>query len=236
MRLEDIARCCPLPPGQRRGRRFCKDRRHAHRVAGGRPAESAGLRWASVPPVSDASASFEVTPERLDVRTLRARVLDAALTAKGHWRWVGAGEVEADAGPLDLARIPDLPEGLSIAGRGQARVKAAIQQGRVSGTARLSTDRSRSRASRWAAGSQMSPRMVRPYGGRSSFPEARMAATGQGRLDGDVMIATRVTATDVELEPLLRQYRPDLVGTFSGRFSALGTLDVPARDPRGTRG
>jgi translocation and assembly module TamB len=49
-------------------------------------------------------------------------------------------------------------------------------------------------------------------------------------------MATRVTMTDIELEPLIRQYRPDLVGTFSGRLSAEATLDVPARDPRATRG
>ncbi len=237
MRLEDIAAL--LPPAARGSGVVAVSAKldgtlTAWRAVG--QAESAGLRWASVPPVSDASASFEVTPERLDVRTLRARVLDAALTAKGHWRWVGAGEVEGDAGPLDLARIPDLPEGLSIAGRGQARVKAAIQQGRVSGTARLSTDKltvAGFALGRGVADVSADGVAVR---GEVSFPEARVAATGQGRLDGDVVIATRVTATDVELEPLLRQYRPDLVGTFSGRFSALGTLDVPARDPRGTRG
>lgn len=199
-------------------------------------AESASLRWASVPPVSEASASFEVTPERLDVRSLRARVLDAPLTAKGHWRWVGTGEMEGDAGPLDLARIPDLPEGLSIAGRGRAHFEAAMQQGRISGTARLSTDKLTVAGfvlGRGVADVSADGVAIR---GEVSFPEAQLAATGQGRLDGDVVIATRVTATDVELEPLLQQYRPDLVGTFSGRLSALATLDVPARDPRATRG
>jgi translocation and assembly module TamB len=72
--------------------------------------------------------------------------------------------------------------------------------------------------------------------GEASFPEARIAATGQGRVDGTTPIATRLTATNLEIEPLLRQYRPDLVGTLSGRFTATATLDVPVRDPRATRG
>jgi hypothetical protein len=237
MRLEDIAAL--LPPAARGSGAVAVTVKldgtlSAWRAVG--QAESASLRWASVPPVNNASASFEVTPERLDVRSLRARVLDAPLTAKGHWRWVGTGEVEGDAGPLDLARIPDLPEGLSISGRGQARVKAAMQQGRVSGTARLSTDKltvAGFALGRGVADVSSDGVAVR---GEVAFPEARVAATGQGRLDGAVVIATRVTATDVELEPLLRQYRPDLVGTFSGRLSAVATLDVPARDPRATRG
>ena len=69
-----------------------------------------------------------------------------------------------------------------------------------------------------------------------AFPEARITGSGQGRLDGAAIIATRVTITDIEIEPLLRQYRPDLVGTVTGRFSANAALDVPARDPRATRG
>jgi autotransporter translocation and assembly factor TamB len=237
MRLEDVAAL--LPQAARGSGAVAVTAKldgtlSAWRAAG--QAESASLRLASVPPVSDVRVGFEVTPERLDVRSLRARMLDAPLTAKGHWRWVGTGEVEGDAGPLDLARLPDLPEGLSIAGRAQARVKAAMQQDRVSGSARLSADQltvAGFTLGRGVADVSADGVAVR---GEVAFPEARVAATGQGRLDGAVVIATRVTATDVELEPLLRQYRPDLVGTFSGRLSAVATLDVPARDPRATRG
>src|SRR5262245_5792540 len=199
-------------------------------------AKSVSLRWPSIPPVSDASVAFQATPERLDFRDLRAQVLDAPLTARGHWRWAGTGEVEAEAGPLDLARIPDLPEGVNVEGRLQARVKGAIGEGKVSGTARLTGDGvsvvgfalGRGVVDVSADGSDVR--------GQMSFPQARIAGMAQGRLDGPAVIATRITATDVELEPLLRQYRPDLVGTFSGRLSAEATLDVPARDPLATRG
>lgn len=199
-------------------------------------AESAALRFPSVPPVGEASVSFEATPEQLEVRGLRARVLGAPLTARGHWRWAGTGEVEADAGPLDLARLPDLPEGLSIEGRVQARVKAATRDGQVTGSARLAGEGvavAGFALGRGVADVSADGSAVR---GEVSFPEARVAATGQGRLDGAAVIVTRVTVTDLEIEPLLRQYRPDLVGTFSGRLSAVATLDVPAREPRATRG
>ena len=50
------------------------------------------------------------------------------------------------------------------------------------------------------------------------------------------MIATRLTATDFEIGPILRQLRPDIFGDAAGRLSAVATLDVPARDPRAARG
>jgi translocation and assembly module TamB len=70
--------------------------------------------------------------------------------------------------------------------------------------------------------------------GDVALPEARIAASAQGRLDG--VIATRLTATDFELGPILRQLRPDLFGDAAGRLSVVATLDVPARDPRAGRG
>jgi autotransporter translocation and assembly factor TamB len=199
-------------------------------------AKSVSLRFPSIPPISDASVGFQATPERLEFRDVRARALDAPLTARGHWRWAGAGEVEGEAGPLDLARLPDLPEGLSVLGRVQARVKGALREGKISGTARLAGE------SVAVAGFALGRGVVEVAAdgsdvrGEMSFPQARIAGTAQGRLDGPAVIATRVTARDIELEPLLRQYRPDLVGTFSGRLSAEATLDIPARDPRATRG
>jgi autotransporter translocation and assembly factor TamB len=237
MRLEDVATW--LPPAARGSGPVTVTAKldgtlTAWRATG--QATSANLRWPSIPPVSEANVGFEATPERLNVRDLRARVLDAPLTARGHWRWAGTGEVEADAGPLDLARLPDVPEGLSIAGRVLARVKAAVRDGRINGTARLSGDGVA------VAGFALGRGVVdvsadgSDVRGEVSFPEARIAGTGQGRLEGPAVIATRITATDIEIEPLLRQYRPDLVGTFSGRLSAVATLDVPARDPRATRG
>jgi hypothetical protein len=70
--------------------------------------------------------------------------------------------------------------------------------------------------------------------GDLALPDARIAASAQGRLDG--VIATRLTATDFEIGPILRQLRPDLFGDAAGRLSAVATLDVPARDPHAARG
>jgi autotransporter translocation and assembly factor TamB len=199
-------------------------------------AESAGLIWPSVPPVRDLHVSFEATPERLEIRGLRARVLDAPLTARGHWRWAGEGEVEADAGPVDLASLPGLPESLIVEGRGQARLRAAMRDGRLVGSARVSSEGVAINGYRLGRGTGDLSLDGTALRGEVAFPEARLAATGQGRLDGAAVITARLTVTDFEIEPLLRQIRPDLVGTFAGRLSAMATLDVPAREPRATRG
>jgi autotransporter translocation and assembly factor TamB len=199
-------------------------------------AESASLSLPSAPPVRGVAVSFEATPERIDVPALRASVLDAPLSAKGRWRWTGTGEVEAEAGPLDLARVPDLPEALRVEGRARVTVKATVRDGRVAGSARLNGDGvvvAGFRLGRGVADVTSDGVTART---EVAFPDARLTASGQGRLEGAALIATRVTVTDVEIEPLLRQYRPDLVGTLSGRFSAHATLDVPARDPRAARG
>jgi translocation and assembly module TamB len=199
-------------------------------------AESASLSVPAAPPVRQVTVSFDATPERIEVAALRASVLDAPLSAKGRWRWAGGGEVDAEAGPIDLARVPNLPEGLRVEGRARATVKATVRDGRVAGSAQANAEGvaiaglplGRGVADLASDGATLRAEVA--------FPEARIAGSGQGRLDGAAIIAMRVTATDIEIEPLLRQYRPDLVGTLTGRFSAAATLDVPARDPRAARG
>jgi TamB, inner membrane protein subunit of TAM complex len=199
-------------------------------------AESSGLSVPSAPPIGDVSVSFDATAEHLAVLALRARVLDGPVSAKGLWRWAGSGEVEAEAGPVDLGRLPGLPEGIGVEGRGRVTVSATVRDGVVAGTARAFGERvavAGFQLGRGAARLSSDGAVVR---GEAEFPEARIAATGQGRLEEGAVIAARVTATTLEIEPLLRTYRPDLVGMVAGRFSATVALDVPARDPRAARG
>ncbi len=199
-------------------------------------AESASLRWPSWPAVSDVSVAFEATPERLEVPALRAAVLDAPLTARGRWRWAGTGEVEADAGFVDLARLPGLPEGLRVEGRARARLSATVRDGRAAGSGRIVGERvavAGLALGRGTADVSVDGPAVR---GEAAFPDARLSATAQGRLDGAAIIATQLTAKDIEIDPLVRQFRPDLAGAVTGRFSAVAMLDVPAREPRAARG
>lgn len=199
-------------------------------------AESASLNVPATPPIRQVAVSFDATADRIEVAALRASVLDAPVLAKGRWRWAGGGEVEGEAGPVDLTRVPDLPENLRVEGRVRATVKATIRDGRVAGSARANAEGVA--AAGWPLGRGVVEITSDGATVRAevAFPEARIAGSGQGRLDGAAIIATRVAAADIEIEPLLRQYRPDLVGTLTGRFSASATLDVPARDPRATHG
>jgi autotransporter translocation and assembly factor TamB len=195
---------------------------------------SSGVTSPSVPPARDVSIDFDATPERIEVPALRATLLDAPLTAKGRWRWAGGGEVEAGASGVDLSRLPGLPEKLGVEGRARANVSAVVRDGRVTGSGRIV-----------AEGLALGGRALGPgtaevkfdesaVDGELKLPEARIAASAQGRLDG--VINARATATDFELGPVLKQLRPDLFGNVTGRITAAATLEVPARDPRATRG
>jgi len=196
--------------------------------------ESSSLTWPSIPEARDLSATFEATPDRIEVSAFKATVLDAPLTARGHWRWAGGGDVEASTGLVDLARLPGVPAKLRVEGRARATLSASVRDGKVNGSGKVSGERLA--VAGWALGPgtadvAMDDNAVK---GDLTLPEAKMVASAQGRLDG--VIATRLTATDFEIGPILRQLRPDLFGDAGGRLSAVATLDVPARDPRAARG
>jgi autotransporter translocation and assembly factor TamB len=196
--------------------------------------ESTGLTWPEIPAARDLSATFEVTPDRIEVSAVKAVVLDAPLTARGRWRWAGSGEVEAGTGLVDLGRLPGVPAQLRVEGRARANVSASVRDGRVNGSGQIVGERLA--VAGWALGPGTADVSVDDgtLNGDVALPEARITANAQGRLDG--VIATRLTATDFEIGPILRQLRPDLFGDAAGRLSAAATLEVPARDPRAARG
>ena len=196
---------------------------------------STAITWPSpIPETRDVSVTFETTPDRLDVPALRAIVLDAQVTAKGIWRWAGGGEVEASTGAVDLARLPGLPERLRLEGRARANVIAGLRDGRVTGSARVRGERLAIAGRALGAGTAEVALNDNELKGELALPEPRIAATAQGRLDG--IIATRLTATDLDLGPILREARPDIFKDVGLRLSLVATLDVPARDPRSARG
>jgi translocation-and-assembly-module (TAM) inner membrane subunit TamB-like protein len=195
---------------------------------------SSGLTWQSVPPARDVRIDFDATPELIEVLALRASVLDAPLTAKGSWRWAGGGEIEAAASGVDLSRLPGLPERLRVEGRARASVGAAVRDGRVTGSGRVIAERLALGGQALGPGTADVSLNDSAVNGELKLPEARIAATAQGRLDG--IINARATATDFEIGPVLKQLRPDIFGDVTGRITAAATLEVPARDPRATRG
>jgi hypothetical protein len=195
---------------------------------------SSGLTWPSLPAARDLDATFEATPDRIEIGAFKAIVLDAPLTARGRWRWAGGGEGEVSTGLVDLIRLPGLPARLRVEGRARANVSASVRDGRVNGSARVVGERLA--VAGWALGPGTADVSLddNALRGDVALPDARIAASAQGRLDG--AIATRLTATDFELGPILRQLRPDLFGDATGRLSAVATLDVPVADPRAARG
>lgn len=195
---------------------------------------SSALTWPAIPAARDLNATFEATPDRIEVSAFKANVLDAPLTARGQWRWAGGGEVEASTGLVDLARLPGVPAQLRVEGRARANVSASVRDGRVNGAGKVVGERLA--VAGWALGPVTADVSLddNALKGEAALPDARITASAQGRLDG--VIATRLTTTDFEIGPILRQLRPDLFGDAGGRVSAVATLDVPARDPRTARG
>ena len=196
--------------------------------------ESSGLTWPAIPAARDLSATFEATPDRVEVTAFKAVVLDAPLTARGRWRWAGSGEGEASTGLVDLARLPGVPAQLRVEGRARVNANASVRDGRVNGSGKVIGERLA--IAGWALGAGTADVSLddNALNGDLALPEARIAASAQGRLDD--VIATRATVSDFEIGPILRQLRPDLFGDAAGRLSAVATLDVPARDPRAARG
>jgi hypothetical protein len=198
-------------------------------------ASSSALAWPPpAPETRELSVTFDATPERLEVSALRTVVLDAPVTAKGRWRWAGGGEIEATTGAFDLTRLPGIPETMRIEGRARANVAAALRDGKITGSARLRGERLAVGGYALGAGTADVSVDDNSVKGELALPESRIAATAEGRLDG--VVATRLTATDVDLGPLLRQARPEVFKNVGLRLSASATFDVPARDPRSARG
>jgi hypothetical protein len=198
-------------------------------------AGSSALTWAPpVPEVREVSVTFEVTLDRLEVPALRSVVLDAPVTAKGRWLWAGSGEVEGATGTFDLTRLPGMPEGMQIQGRARANLAASVRDSKITGSARLRGERLAVGGYTLGAGTADVSVDDNALRGELALPESRIAGTAQGRLDG--VVATRLTATDVDLGPFLRQLRPDVFNTVGLRLSASASLDVPVRDPRSARG
>src|SRR5215470_5016743 len=112
---------------------------------------------------------------------------------------------------------------------GRRRRRRGEHRARRSRPAARRTDEAERRGPR--AGHRQRER-ARRQGQRLGQGERRAAR--RGGLGG--VIATRLTATDFEIGPILRQLRPDLFGDAGGRLSAVATLDVPARDPHAARG
>src|SRR5262249_42347713 len=146
----------------------------------------------------------------------------------------GGGDGEGSTGLVDLARLPGVPAQLRVEGRARANVSASLRDGRVNGSGKMTGERLA--VAGWALGPGSAEVALDDNAVKSdlALPDARIAASAQGRLDG--VIATRLTATAFEIGPILRQLRPDLFGDAAGRLSAVATLDVPARDPHAARG
>src|SRR6185369_15054633 len=138
--------------------------------------ESSSVTWPDIPEARDLHVTFEATPDRIEIPALKAMVLDAPLTARGHWRWAGEGEMEASTGLVDLARLPGVPARLRVEGRARANVNATVRDGRVNGSGKLSGERLA--VAGWALGPATADVAVNDNAVKAdaALPDARIAA------------------------------------------------------------
>src|SRR5262249_4352069 len=123
---------------------------------------------------------------------------------------------------------------LRVEGRARVNVNASVRDGRVNGSGKVIGERLALAGLALGGGTVDVSLDDNALKGELALPEARIAASAQGRLDGAV--ARRAAAPRCELGRGLRQPRPGLSGDAAGRLWAGATLGVPARAPRAARG
>lgn len=187
-------------------------------------------------PIRDMHAALAVNQDRIEVSSLRAGVRGVPVRASGAWEWRGSGQATAEAGPLDLAGLPDLPPALGLHGTAQARVQAAVTPDALaaSGTAVLAG----TAIKEFVLGTGSANLALREGQVQAdlSFPEVRLSAAVRGPVDGSSPLRVRLDARDLPLGPLLRGIGPPRELDVDGVLTAAGQFEVLPAQPSGARG
>src|SRR5262249_60487506 len=124
------------------------------------------------------------------------------------WAGAGGGGGEGAGGGGDPARPPGVRAGRRAGGRARLNVGASGRDGRVNGWGKVIGERLALAGLALGGGTADVLLDDNALKGELALPEARIAASAQGRLDG--VIATRATVTDFEIGAILRPLLPAL--------------------------
>jgi len=188
-----------------------------------------------VAPIEALRAAVVLNAERAEIQPLTARVRGIPLTLRGTWDWGGDGRAEGDLGPVALGGLPGLPAGVSLAGSGEARLRASTQRGTVSATAAIGLrDVS-------LGGVLLGPgRLDAGVTGRDltmalEFPAMGLSATGRGRLEEGRTVTAQARLERANLDPVVAQLAPAARGQVLGSVSARAEAEVPFWRPEEIR-
>ncbi|MCU0728341.1 MAG: translocation/assembly module TamB, partial [Planctomycetes bacterium] len=191
-------------------------------------------------PIRDLHATVVATPERIDVPSLRARIHAIPVAGTGAVGPDGSGRFTADVGPTDLSALPGVPDTLGFRGAGRARIQAAIRAGTVEASARVALEQVAIADMALGNGAGRLELRDRRVQGGLAFPDARLAATVQGPIEGDLTM--RAEARDLAVAPLLARIEQlrdakvegaltasaEVVASLAHLAAARGTLTVSA--------
>lgn len=187
-------------------------------------------------PVQSLQAAFGLTQHGAEVSGLRAQIRGIPVRGAGTWSWNGSGRATAEAGPVQLADLPEMPTGLGLRGTGQARLQAHVGSGTVEVSATASLERVAIGGVPLGDGSGQLAVRGNQLQAHLVFPDTRVSATAQGQLDGDRPLAVRLDAREVALSSLLRGVERLRNLDADGTVTAAADFQVPPTRPAMARG
>jgi hypothetical protein len=188
--------------------------------------------------VEGLDARFDARPDRLEVARLTGRVREVPVSGNGTWAWNGTGVVRGEAGPVSLAQLPGLPDGVELAGVAAARGEARARGGRWSGSASIDLREARVAGAVLGRGTATLALRDDVASAEATFPGARVSARASAPLDGSAPAQVHIGFVDFDLEPLLGRAGelPAPVAPVRAVVSGTAALSVPFDAPASARG
>jgi translocation and assembly module TamB len=198
--------------------------------------ESQRLVVRSAIPIQALRATFSLDPERLTAQDVRAQVHGVPIHGQGTWAWSRAGEVRAEIGPAELARLPEpIIPGL-LQGTGRARIEATIRPGAIQGSGSATFQGVSVRGVALGDGAAHVALGNGSLRGELAFPQVNLTGTASGRLEGSDPIRVRLSVRDLSLGSILPAFRTGGELPLDGRVTGVADLAIPPADPAAIRG
>jgi autotransporter translocation and assembly factor TamB len=186
--------------------------------------------------IEDLDATIALDPERVEVLAARARLGTVPVEVAGALAWTGSGQARVRLGPAALSAVPGVPPALGLAGTAEVQGELTLRGGNVTtaGTARLGGVQLAGLA--LGAGTAAFRSTGTAVAAELAFPDRRLDADLEGRLDRSRALTARVRVADAGLRELVQRIDPAAAERVDGRVSARAEILLPLDRPQDARG
>jgi translocation and assembly module TamB len=181
-------------------------------------------------------ADFALTPDGVHVRPLALQAWGASIAGEVSWRWQGTGAAGLDVGPISLAAVPGVPEGLALAGTARARVDVRLATDGLAGDATVTAQGVTAAGLTLGDGSARATVRDGLLTADLAFPASRLSATARGRLQQGQSLTIHARGDDLDAGMLAARALPAHTGQVDGRLSVVAELAVPYGRPAEAEG